>query len=351
MRRSFASDNNAPIAPEILQAIVDANAGDAVGYGRDEWTQRAIARFRDHFGAATEVYFAFNGTGANVVALSCVTKPWEAILCPLTAHLQTDECGAFERFTGSKVIPIPTSDGKLQIADLEPYLHGGHDEHHPQPRVISISQSTEYGDVYEPGEVRALCHFAHARGLYVHVDGARISNAAAALGITPRELTVDLGVDILTFGGTKNGLMFGEAICFFDPALAAHVAPFARKQGMQLASKMRYVAAQFEALLADDRWLQYASHANAMAARLLERVRAIEGVRVTRNARCNAIFATMDRAAITRAQERVFFYVFDEALPEVRWMTHWATTPADIDTFAEAIEAALATGEEPAHQH
>ncbi len=343
MKRSFASDNNAPVAPEILQAILDANQGDAVGYGRDEWTQRAIGRFREHFGERTDVYFAFNGTGANVVALSCVTKPWEAVLCPLTAHLQTDECGAFERFTGSKVIPVPTRDGKLRIADLEPYLHVGHDEHHPQPRVISISQSTEYGDVYEPDEVRELCAFAHGRGLYVHVDGARISNAAAALGTTPRALTVDVGVDMLTFGGTKNGLMFGEAICFFDPALAANVAPFARKQGMQLASKMRYVAAQFEALLAEDRWLRYASHANAMAARLLERVRTIEGVRITRNARCNAIFATMDRAAIARAQERVFFYTFDESLPEVRWMTHWATTEDDIDDFVLAVEEALAT--------
>ncbi len=343
MKRSFASDNNAPVAPEILQAILDANQGDAVGYGRDEWTQRAIGRFREHFGERTDVYFAFNGTGANVVALSCVTKPWEAVLCPLTAHLQTDECGAFERFTGSKVIPVPTRDGKLRIADLEPYLHVGHDEHHPQPRVISISQSTEYGDVYEPDEVRELCAFAHGRGLYVHVDGARISNAAAALGTTPRALTVDVGVDMLTFGGTKNGLMFGEAICFFDPALAANVAPFARKQGMQLASKMRYVAAQFEALLAEGRWLRYASHANAMAARLLERVRTIEGVRITRNARCNAIFATMDRAAIARAQERVFFYTFDESLPEVRWMTHWATTEDDIDDFVLAVEEALAT--------
>ncbi len=343
MKRSFASDNNAPIAPEILAAILDANHGDAVGYGRDEWTQRAIGRFREHFGERTDVYFAFNGTGANVVALSCVTKPWEAVLCPLTAHLQTDECGAFERFTGSKVIPIPTHDGKLRVADLEPYLHAGHDEHHPQPRVISISQSTEYGDVYEPDEVRELCAFAHARGLYVHVDGARISNAAAALGTTPRALTVDLGVDILTFGGTKNGLMFGEAICFFDPALAANVAPFARKQGMQLASKMRYVAAQFEALLTEDRWLRYASHANAMAARLLERIRTIEGVRITRNARCNAIFATMDRAAIARAQERVFFYTFDESLPEVRWMTHWATTEDDIDDFVLAVKESLAT--------
>ncbi len=343
MHRSFASDNNAPIAPEILQAILDANEGDAVGYGDDPWTARAIAKFREHFGAQTDVYFTFNGTGANVIALSCVTRPWEAVLAPASAHLQTDECGAFERFTGSKVIPIPTADGKIRIRDIEPYLLAGHGEHFPQPRVVSISNTTEYGDVYEPQELRELCAFAHARGLLVHVDGARISNAAAALGATPRAITKDLGVDILSFGGTKNGLMGGEAICFFDPAFSANVALFARKQGMQLASKMRYIAAQFEALLTDDRWLRYASHSNAMAQRLLAGVRDIPGVTITRPVRANAIFATMDRAAISRVQEKFFFYYFNEALPEIRWMTHWATTEADIDAFVAAVKSAASS--------
>ncbi|HEY5341815.1 MAG TPA: aminotransferase class I/II-fold pyridoxal phosphate-dependent enzyme [Candidatus Aquilonibacter sp.] len=338
--RSFASDNNAPVAPDILQAIIDANDGDAVGYGDDPWTQRAIAKFKAHFGEETDVYFAFNGTGANVVALSCVTRPWEAVLAPATAHIQTDECGAFERFTGSKVIPIPTADGKLRIADLEPYLLGGHGEHFPQPRAVTVSMTTEYGDVYEPDELRELCTFAHRHGLIVHVDGARIANAAAALGSTPRAVTKDLGVDILTFGGTKNGLMGGEAICFFNPEHSAHAAPFARKQGMQLASKMRYISAQFDALLTDDRWLRFASHANAMAQRLLAGVRDIAGVEITRPVRANAIFAKMNRAAIERAQESFFFYLFNEALPEVRWMTHWATTESDIDAFVAAIRAA-----------
>ncbi len=342
MQRSFASDNNAPVAPEILQAILDANAGDAVGYGDDPWTARAIAKFREHFGAQTDVYFTFNGTGANVVALSCVTRPWEAVLAPASAHLQTDECGAFERFTGSKVIPVPTADGKLRIRDLEPYLLAGHGEHFSQPRVVSISNTTEYGDVYEPEELRELCTFAHSRGLLVHVDGARISNAAAALKTTPREITKDVGVDFLSFGGTKNGLMGGEAICFFDPKLSDGVALFARKQGMQLASKMRYIAAQFEALLTDDRWLKYASHSNAMAQRLLAGVRDIPGVKITRPVRANAIFAVMDRATIARVQEKFFFYIFNEALPEVRWMTHWATTEADIDAFVEALKSSVA---------
>jgi len=342
MQRSFASDNNAPIAPEILAALVEANTGDAVGYGDDPWSARAIARFREAFGAQTDVYFCFNGTGANVMALSCVVRPWEAVLAPASAHLQTDECGAFERFTGSKVIPIATPDGKLRIEDLQPYLHGVHGEHNPKPRVISISQSTEYGDVYGVEEVRELCAFAHARDLLVHVDGARIANAAVALGVTPRELTKDLGVDILTFGGTKNGLLAGDAVLFFDPALSTVAGPYARKQAMQLASKMRYVAAQFEALLTDDRWLRYASHANAMAARLLEAVHSIHGVRVTRPVRCNAIFATLDRTAIAKAQESFFFYLFNEALPEVRWMTHWATRPEDVDAFASTLAHACA---------
>ncbi len=216
-RRSFGSDNNAPVAPEILQAIVDANAGDAVGYGDDAWTARATERFKAVFGDRTDVYFTFNGTGANVAALASVLRPWEAVLAPASAHLQTDECGAFERFAGSKVIPIPTGDGKLRPADVEPYLLAGHDVHFPQPRAISISQATELGGVYEIDEVRELCAFAHDRGLFVHMDGARVANAAAALGTTLRGLSVDAGVDVLSFGGTKNGLMLGEAICFFDP--------------------------------------------------------------------------------------------------------------------------------------
>jgi threonine aldolase len=338
--RSFASDNNAPVAPEIMQAIVDANEGDAAGYGDDPMTARAIAKFREHFGAQTDVYFTFNGTAANIVALSCITRPWEAVLAPSTAHLQVDECGAFERFAGSKVIPISTPDGKLRIPDIEPYLLVGKDEHHPQPRVISVSNTTEWGDVYECDELRELCAFAHEHDLLVHVDGARIANAAAALGATPREITKDAGVDVLSFGGTKNGLLGGEAVLFFDPERSANVGRYVHKQAMQLASKMRYIAAQFDALLTDDRWLKYASHANTMAQRLLDGVRDIPGVKVTRPVRANAIFATMDRAAIARAQEQFLFFCFDETLPEVRWMTHWATTETDIDAFVNVIREA-----------
>jgi threonine aldolase len=340
-RRSFCGDNNAPVAPEIVAAILDANAGDALGYGEDSWTPRAIERVREHFGEQTDVYFTFNGTGANVVALSSLMRPWEAVLAPASAHLQTDECGALERFNGSKVIPVATADGKLRTADLEPYARTPHEVHFAQPRVVSISQATEFGGVYEVEELRELCAFAHDRGMLVHVDGARLANAAVALGTSLRGITADVGVDVLSLGGTKNGLLWGEAVCFFNPALHAGAAAFVQKQAMQLASKMRYVAAQFDALLQDDRWARYARHANAMAARLHERVRGIHGIRVTRPVRCNAVFATLDRSAVERVRSRYFFYVFDEALPEVRWMTHWATTPEDVDEFADLLDEAV----------
>lgn len=338
--RTFASDNNAPIAREILDAIVAANDGDAVGYGHDEHTERALKRFRDIFGGSTETYFTFNGTGANVVALSCLVQPYEAVICPATAHLQTDECGAFERFTGCKILPATTPDGKLTVEMLKPFAAASREEHHVQPRVISISQTTEFGTIYSATELRELCDYAHAQKWYVHMDGARISNAAAAQGLGLREASRDLGVDVLTFGGTKNGLLGGEAVVFFNPELHHGAALFTRKQGMQLASKMRFIAAQFSALLENDRWRSYAAHANTMAKKLEERVRKISGVRITRPVQCNAIFATLDRAAIQRVQERYFFYVFDETLPEVRWMTHHATRPEDVDDFAKVIAAA-----------
>jgi threonine aldolase len=341
-RRSFASDNNAPVAPEIVQAILAANDGDAIGYGDDAWTARAVARFREEFGAGTDVYFTFNGTGANVTALSSLLRPWEAVLAPASAHLQTDECGALERFNGSKVFPVVTSDGKLRPADIEPYLHAGHGVHFPQPRAISISQATEFGGVYEIEELRELTEFAHRHELIVHVDGARLANAAAALGATLRALTVDVGVDALSFGGTKNGSLLAEAVCFFDRDIHAAAAPFVQKQAMQLASKMRYITAQFEALLTGQRWLHYARHANAMTARLHARVKSIPGITVTRPVRCNAIFATLDRAVIERVQREFFFYVFDETLPEVRWMTHWATTPHDVDEFFDCLQRSIA---------
>jgi threonine aldolase len=342
--RTFASDNNAPVAPEIMEAIVAANVGDAVSYGADSWTERAVARFHEHFGSASDVLFAFNGTGANIVALGSLLRPHEAVICPDSAHLQTDECGAFERFTGSKMLPVQSADGKLRVADIEPLVAHAPDQHHVVPRAISISNATEFGGLYTLHEIRELCEFAHRHGLFVHLDGARICNAAAALGVSLRECTVDLGIDVLSFGGTKNGMLAGEAVVFFDGALHAAAAPFVRKQAMQLASKMRFIAAQFDALLTGDRWRAYAAHANAMAQRLERRIAAIPNVRITRPVEANAVFATLDRDAIPAIQERYFFYVFDDTLPEVRWMTHFATREADVDAFADAVAHASTIG-------
>ncbi len=267
--------------------------------------------------------------------------PWESVLAPATAHLQTDECGALERFSGSKIVPIPTADGKLRPADLEPFLRTAKDAHFSQPRALSISQATEFGGVYEIEELRELCRFAHDCGLIVHLDGARLGNAAVALGATLRDVSLAAGVDVLTLGGTKNGLMLGEAICFSGPQVHRGAAPFVQKQSMQLASKMRYIAAQFIALLSGDRWHAYASHANAMTKLLHERIANVEGLRITRPVRCNSIFATLDRTAIASIQREFSFYVFDEGLPEVRWMTHWATTERDVDEFADCIRRVL----------
>jgi threonine aldolase len=347
MLRTFASDNNAPAAPEIVQALLRANDGDAVGYGHDALTERVLVRFREEFGQNSDTFFVFNGTGANVMALSTLLRPYEAVICPASAHLQTDECGAFERFTGCKVLAVPTADGKLRVDDLAPFVGTGRDEHHVQPRAISISQATEYGTLYTIDEIRALVEFAHKHHLYVHVDGARIANAAVALGKTIYEITGALGVDVLTFGGTKNGLMYGEAVVYFNSHVHHGAARFARKQTMQLASKMRYIAAQFEALLEEGRAYIYAANANAMAARLRDAVARIPAVTITRPVECNAIFAKIDRRLIEPLQHKYFFYVFDEALPEVRWMTHFATRPQDVDDFAAAI-ASLTSSATPA---
>src|SRR6266851_3962198 len=266
--RSFASDNNAGIHPDVLKAISAVNQGHVVGYGDDAYTQSAVKKFREHFGEDINVYFVFNGTAANVLSLKALTESYHAVICSEAAHIYTDECGAPEKFTGCKLIPIATRDGKLTVESVEHAYHGIGDQHHVQPRVISITQSTEMGTVYKPVEIEALARFAHERKMFLHMDGARISNAVAAQRLTLRQATRDLGVDVLSFGGTKNGLMGVEAVVFFRPELAEDFL-FVRKQGMQLASKMRYMSVQMEALLTDDLWRRNAEHANRMA-RLLE---------------------------------------------------------------------------------
>lgn len=338
--RGFASDNNAGAHPEVLAALARANAGHVRAYGDDPYTAAAEARICEQLGGSAEAFFVFNGTGANVLGLQAVMRPHEAVICSDFAHINVDECGAPERYVGCKLLGVATPDGKLTPALVASRLAGIGVEHHVQPRVVSISQSTEYGTVYTPGELRALADFAHGHGLRLHVDGARIANAAAALDLPLRAITADAGVDVLSFGGTKNGLLGGEAVVFFDPADAGQFR-FIRKQGMQLASKMRFVAAQFDALLTDDLWLRNARHANAMAERLEERVRRIDGVTITQPVDANAVFAIVPRQAIPVIQERFFFYVWNEERSEVRWMASWDTTADDVDEFAATIARAV----------
>jgi threonine aldolase len=335
--RSFASDNNAVVHPEVLEAIRHANEGHAVGYGDDPHTESAVGKFREQFGADVEVFLVFNGTAANTLSLQALTRPFHAVLCPELSHIYTDECGAPEKFTGCKLVPLPAPEGKLTVEAVAEAYHGIGDQHHVQPRVISITQSTEMGTVYKPAEIEELARFAHEREMFLHMDGARISNAVAAQRLTLRQATRDLGVDVLSFGGTKNGLMGAEAVVFFRPDLAQDFL-FVRKQGMQLASKMRYMSAQMEALLTNDLWRRNAEHANRMAQLLEQALRKIPGIKIVYPVQANGVFAQIPREAIEKIQERYFFYVWSEAESVVRWMCSFDTTEEDVREFAEFVE-------------
>jgi threonine aldolase len=334
--RSFASDNNAGVHPQVLKAISAANRGHTVGYGDDPYTQSAIRKFKQQFGPDIEVFFVFNGTAANCLSLKAMTESHQAVICAEGAHIYTDECGAPEKFTGCKLIPIPTTDGKLTVESVAHVCHGIGDQHHVQPRVISITQATEMGTVYKPREIRELAHFAHERKMFLHLDGARIGNAAVSLGLTLRGATRDLGVDVLSFGGTKNGAMGAEAVVFFDRKLARDFL-YVRKQGMQLASKMRFISAQFEALLSNDLWRKNAQHANRMAWLLEERVSRIPEVKMVHPVEANGVFAKIPHPAVARLQKRYFFYVWDEEESVVRWMCSFDTTEEDVKQFARFI--------------
>lgn len=334
--RGFASDNYAGVHPEVMAALAAANDGHASSYGNDPWTERAAAAFRQHLGADAEPFLVFNGTGANVVALQSLLRSWEYVICAASAHINVDEGGAPERFTGSKLVPVPTVDGKLTPELVRGAFEGRGDQHHVQPRVVSITQSTELGTLYSPEELTELVATAHELDLYVHLDGARISNAAAALGCSLRAITTDVGVDVLSFGGTKNGLMGAEATVFLRPGLTAAV-PWVRKSAMQLASKHRFLAAQFVALLEGDLWLRNASHANAMAARLSDRLSGVEKITVSRRPQANAVFVQVPADAIPVLQAAYPFYVWDEALGECRWMCSWDTTEQDVDDFVALV--------------
>mgnify|MGYP001162077507 CR=1 FL=1 len=337
-QRAFASDNNAGVHPDVLAALAAANDGHVPGYGDDAYTARVEDAFRAQLGDGARVFFCWNGTGANVIALAAALRPHQAVICPQFAHLAVDECGAYERFAGGKLIDVPVENGKLTPADVVRQLHGIGDQHHVQPAAISISQSTEVGTVYTLEELRALGDCARAHGLLFHVDGARLANAVAALGTDLRTMLVDTGVDVCTFGGTKNGLMFGEAIVFPRAHPATEILPYTRKQGMQLASKMRFVAAQFEALLRGDLWLRNATHANAMAHLLAERLRDLDDVvQLAYPVEANGLFPILPRQAIEPLQRERRFYVWDAERNIVRWMTAWDTTPDDVHAFADAV--------------
>ena len=334
--RSFASDNNAGIHPRILQAITAANQGHMVGYGDDDHTQRAIRKFKAHFGPDIEVFIVFNGTAANCLSLKALTESFHAVICAAGAHIYVDECGAPEKFTGCKLIPIPSGDGKLTVESVSHALHGIGDQHHVQPRVISITQVTEMGTLYRPKEVRDLARCAHQRAMFLHMDGARIANAAAALGLSLREATRDLGVDVLSFGGTKNGAMGAEAVVFFDRKLAQNFL-YLRKQGMQLASKMRFISAQFEALFSNDLWRDNADHANRMAALLEKEINKIAEIEIVYKVEANGVFARIPRTAIAKLQKHYFFYVWNEEESVVRWMCSFDTTEEDVKDFAKFV--------------
>lgn len=339
-RRGFGSDNHAGVVPDVMAAIMAANLGHAHGYGDDEWTAEATAVLKRHLGSDCDIAFVFNGTGANCVCFAAVCRPWEAVVCARSAHINTDECAAPERLAGVKLVPVDTPDGKLTPALVRPHLTGFGFEHAAQPRVISISNVTELGTVYTPAEIAALAGLAREHGMLLHVDGARIANAAASLGCGLSELARDAGVDLLSLGATKLGALGAEAVVLFADA-RTDVLPYVRKQTGQLASKMRFASAQFTALFEGELWLECARNANAMAARLAAGARAA-GVELAYAPQANEVFAYLDAGRVPALQERFGFYTWDET-PDargrllVRWVTAWDTTEADVDAFVEAL--------------
>lgn len=334
--RSFASDNNAGVHPAVLKAIADANQGHAVGYGDDPYTGSVVQKFKKIFGPDIEVFFVFNGTAANCLGLKALTNSYHAVVCAESAHIYTDECGAPEKFTGCKLIPLPVTNGKITVESVRHAYQGIGDPHHVQARVISITQATEVGTVYKPEEIKALARFAHQREMFLHMDGARIANAAVSLKQTLRQATRDLGVDVLSFGGTKNGALGAEAVVFFDKKLGQDFL-YLRKQGMQLASKMRFVSAQFDALLTGDLWQKNAQHANRMARLLEKELRKVPQVKIAYKVEANGVFARIPRAAVAKLQRRYFFYVWNEAQSMMRWMCSFDTTEQDVKQFARFV--------------
>lgn len=334
--RAFASDNWAGIHPQVLEAMVQANQGHQAAYGDDEYTSKAQQIFKDVFGPDASVYFVFNGTGANIIALDSLSHSFNSVICSEHAHIHVDECGAIEKHTGVKLIALPSKDGKLYPKDIKDFVKADRYPHQSVPAVISITQSTELGTVYSLEELKELANLAHENGLYLHVDGARIANAAVSLGVDFKTMITDTGVDVLSFGGTKNGLMFGEAVVFLKPELDKY-AELYRKQGMHLASKMRFVAAQFVALFEDDLWKKNASHSNAMAQVLAGKLSAIPSIQITQKVQSNGVWAIIPENIAVKMQESGFFYPWDERTSEYRIMCSWDTELTDIDQLVDSI--------------
>lgn len=341
-KKTFASDNYSGVHPAVMRALAEANAGHAASYGADVFTARAVEKFKELFGDSIEVFLVYNGTGANVLGLQALTRSFHSILCAELAHINVDESTAPEKFLGCKLIPVAAPNGKMSAGDIEAKVQRMDDQHHPQAKVISLSQSTEYGTVYSVDELKTISAVARKHNLYLHMDGSRIANAAVSLNTTLAAFTRDAGVDVLSFGGTKNGMMFGEAIIVFNPALAGELKYF-RKQGMQLHSKMRFIGAQFTALLTDDLWKKNAAHANRMATLLQQELLQVREVKITQSVDANGIFAIFPRSIIEPMQKEHFFYVWNEKTAEVRLMCSFDTTEEEVRSFAKKLKELVAT--------
>lgn len=334
--RSFASDNNSGVHPRVMEAVIKANDNHAVGYGDDPWTAAAVAKIKEVFGESASPFFVFNGTGANSVALQAVTRPFNSILCTETAHINVDECGAPGRMTGCSLVTISTPDGKLTPELINSHLHNFGVCHHSQPKAVYISQVSELGTVYTLEEVKAIADLLHTYDMYLHMDGARLANACAFLNCTLRQATVEAGVDILSFGGTKNGMMMGEAVISFRPEITENL-PYFRKQSAQLASKLRYLSAQFIPYLENDLWLENARKANDSAIRLAGILSRYPQIRFTQKVESNQLFFTLPAETALKLQEKYFFYMWNEAVNEARLVTSWDTTEDDLTAIEQTL--------------
>lgn len=340
MIRGFGSDNFSGVLPEVFHALEEAAYGHQHSYGEDIYTEKAIQDFKAIFGDQIDVFFVYNGTGANILSLSAFTQSYHSVICAETAHIHVDECGAIEKQTGCKLLTVPTFNGKLNVGLIQNHMHGFGEQHHTQPKMISLTQCTELGTAYTYDELKEICDFAHANNLYVHMDGARLSNAVAYLGCSPAEITAQAGIDVLSFGGTKNGMMFGEAVIFFNTTFSNEV-KYIRKQMMQLHSKSRFIAAQFSAVLKNGLWLKSAGHANRMAQLLAKEAANIPGIKITQEVQGNEIFAIIPREIIRELQNECFFYTWDESAPEIRWVCSFDTTENDIIEFINLLRKEL----------